>query len=254
MKIKLQPWLDQDKLVVSIHYQSFLQELIYHSLGVDPSFQAFVHDRRSRFKGRRFRLFTFSWLIGRSQYDRRTRRLIFQNGATWYVDSLLPQLIRSLGAQLLTSDGVRIGQCPASVESVANVKPPIFDGGVTRIRMLSPITAYSAAEKVAGGRLTRFGGPADTVFCESVLKNCLRKYETFYGEPYEGKLDLQPLRVSGRDRVVTTFRRKNINGWKGIYRLSAEPKMATFLYAAGLGAKNSQGFGMFVPLENRDKQ
>ncbi|MBC7189418.1 hypothetical protein H5U35_04285, partial [Candidatus Aerophobetes bacterium] len=36
-----------------------------------------------------------------------------------------------------------------------------------------------------------------------------------------------------------------IKGWMGTYRLEGNPELIKFSYDAGLGAKNSQGFGMY---------
>ena len=48
-----------------------------------------------------------------------------------------------------------------------------------------------------------------------------------------------------KDKYLTKYKGFFINGWKGIYQLSGERKYLDFLYQTGLGAKNSQGFGMF---------
>ena len=45
--------------------------------------------------------------------------------------------------------------------------------------------------------------------------------------------------------VVTTFKGTYITGWQGYYHLEGSNELINFLYYAGLGDRNSQGFGMF---------
>ena len=40
------------------------------------------------------------------------------------------------------------------------------------------------------------------------------------------------------------------HNWKGIYELSGKSEYLNFLYDVGIGAKNSQGFGMFDVMDN----
>ncbi len=246
LKIKFRPHPDQEKIIVPIHYQSLLQGIIYHSLDEDPAFQKFVHNRGFINDRRKFKLFTFSRLFGHAYYDRQTHQLIFHDTVFWYVGSVLPQLIHSLGDRLLLSDGIRLGNQIVMIDSVAYEKLPQFKTNVLSIQMLSPIVVYSTIEKTDGGRLTHFFGPHDEAFRQLVLKNCLRKYEAYYGEPYQDELDFHPLRVVRGDKVVTAYRETIINAWNGTYRLRANRKMLNFLYEAGIAGKNSQGFGMFT--------
>ena len=54
-----------------------------------------------------------------------------------------------------------------------------------------------------------------------------------------------PYRVRTRDRIVTNYKGQYITAYKGQYVLAGERKYLDFMYQAGLGAKNAQGFGMF---------
>jgi CRISPR-associated endoribonuclease Cas6 len=166
--------------------------------------------------------------------------------AVCYVGSILPELIQALKDSLLPGSAIRLGPYLVAVESVTFEAPPEFDGRSIVIRMLSPITAYSTFEKPDGSRMTHYFKPSDEVYIQLLLKNCVRKYEAFFNQPYHGRLDFRPLHVSGRDKVVTAYRELIINAWNGVYRLSADREMQQFLYDVGLGPKSGQGFGMFA--------
>ena len=44
---------------------------------------------------------------------------------------------------------------------------------------------------------------------------------------------------------MTKYQGNYITAWYGKYLISGKRKYLDFLYQAGLGSKNSQGFGMF---------
>ena len=50
---------------------------------------------------------------------------------------------------------------------------------------------------------------------------------------------------------MTLYKTTRITGWHGRFRLSGSPEMLDLLFHSGLGAKNSQGFGMFAPVSPR---
>lgn len=43
-----------------------------------------------------------------------------------------------------------------------------------------------------------------------------------------------------------------IKGWLGIYEKDGDPRLLKLAYSAGLGAKNSQGFGMIDVIKEKD--
>ncbi|RYL98354.1 CRISPR-associated endoribonuclease Cas6 [Sporolactobacillus sp. THM7-7] len=244
LKIKFRAAETGKKLSLPIHYQVLLQGLIYHSLDKDRDFQTFLHDKGYTYENRRFKLFTFSRLIGQAIYHKATRSLIFSEGAEWYVSSVLPEFIQTFGERMLLTEQIRVGGQVWTVESV-EYRNVVKRQGAADIYMLSPITIYSTFEKEGGGQLTHYFQPSDEVFSHQLIKNALRKYEAFYKNPYTGSLDFQPVRVTRRDKVVMQYKKFIINAWNGSYRLTADPKMMNFLYSVGIGAKNSQGLGMF---------
>lgn len=235
---------DHGRLAVPIHYQSLLQGLIYHSLEKDRTLQTFLHDEGFAYQNRRFKLFTFSRLLGPFYFDRKSGELIFKDKVDWYVGSILPDFINALGEKFLLTGVVQMGKQKAVIEGLEYEKMMEPADSAT-ISMLSPITIYSTYEKEDGGHLTHYFRPDDAVFSHLLIKNSIKKYEAFYGDPYNGSMSFAPLHVSEKDKVVTNYRKTIINAWGGTYKLSADPKMVNFLYSVGLGSKNSQGFGMF---------
>ena len=61
----------------------------------------------------------------------------------------------------------------------------------------------------------------------------------------EAEFMIYPEKVREQDRNVTSFHIARIEGYKGMYRIEGDGDIIDFLYYAGLGERNSQGFGMF---------
>lgn len=245
LKIKLRPSSDNKKITVPIHYQAILQGIIYHSLDKNKAFQEFLHDEGYIYKERKFKLFTYSRLIGPAMFDKKRRCLVFNNTIDWVVGSVLPEFISVLAEKFLVTGEIKLGQETAVVESVLFEKRHPFTNKFANIYMLSPITIYSTFEKEGGGHFTHYFQPKDEAFSQLLMKNCVRKYEAYYHFSYNEPLDFKPIKVTERDKVITKYKDLIVNAWNGSYRLTAAPKMMELLYSVGLGSKNSQGFGMF---------
>jgi CRISPR-associated endoribonuclease Cas6 len=61
---------------------------------------------------------------------------------------------------------------------------------------------------------------------------------------------IKPLRVNKRNEVIAIFKGTVIKGWTGIYELQLPEPYFSLAYDAGLGSKNSQGFGMVEVVNN----
>jgi CRISPR-associated endoribonuclease Cas6 len=56
---------------------------------------------------------------------------------------------------------------------------------------------------------------------------------------------ITPLAVRDRDCKMLKFKGTWVRGWMGKYLLEGDPGLLKVAYDAGLGSKNSQGFGLF---------
>ena len=127
------------------------------------------------------------------------------------------------------------------------------------VRMSSPVTVYQTVlrEKDKTGekkKWTDYFAPWDPAFSCLLADNAERKWKAYSNTVLPGRLEVSPLDVDPvRDRVVAKYRKiengkentTSITAWKGTYRLSGPPQLLDFLYHTGLGAKNSDGFGLF---------
>jgi len=229
----------RQKVALPVHYNVLLQGVVYSSL--NEALARRVHDHGWQVGGRRLKLFTFSRLRG--DFRCRSGRLIFYGKIAWTIASPEEEILESLVVHLLRAKVLQIGQAKLELLSVEVPMPPSYQRPI-RLRALSPITVYSTFETSDGRKKTYYYTPREPEFGRLVLENLRRKIRAWMGEdvPLDGAT-FRPVRVSNRNLVVARYKDTIIKGWTGIYELDAPESYFRMALDAGLGAKNSQGFG-----------
>ena len=95
---------------------------------------------------------------------------------------------------------------------------------------------------------TKYLDPLDPYFNYYLTKNFQRKFQAATGEKTDTGIFLLPHQNFSiqRSKYVTKFGGEIfITAWTGNFTLKADIESLQFLYDIGLGARNSQGFGMF---------
>ena len=94
---------------------------------------------------------------------------------------------------------------------------------------------------------TVFFSPDDPRFCQAMESNARRKYQVLLHEtPQDVPISVRPCFKRMPRKLMTSFRHTYITGWFGQYELHSDrAEMLDLLYQVGIGAKSSQGFGMF---------
>lgn len=217
-------------------HRHYLQSMLYHQLASDPEYAAELHDGGESPEGRQFKLFTFGQLQG--TYSTDGGRILFSQGAGLEIRSISDELLWRLFRKLVIGSQVRIGSNLLTVADCAFRNVQITTDTVD-IATASPIVAYITE---ASGH-TRFFSPEENSFYTLIAANARRKWRMHYGSDYSGVLSLTPIGDTFR-KQVTTYKTTRITAWHGKFRLRADAEMVNLLYHTGLGAKNSQGFGM----------
>lgn len=232
----------ESPLVLPLNYQEVLQGFIYNQIP-DKTYSEFLHDHGYLYGKRKFKLFTFSRLMGQAKVDPRRKVIRFEEELNWQVSSSLPKFIQEFGQSLLTKDSFHLNGQPVIIDELhyetVSVNEPICT-----VRMLSPITVHSTFVSETGRKTTQYFSPHDPAFAHLIHENLAKKYVAHHGEPIKGIIRITPVRVSKRDKVVTRFKGFIIEAWNGLYQLEGDPKALTFACAVGLGGRNSSGFGM----------
>jgi len=222
-----------------VQYNHLLQGCLYHCLGDDSSF---YHDSGFRYEKRAFRMFCFSRFLGRSVFDRYSGTLRFSGSLRLVVTSPDRQFCSSLATGLLRVGAIHIGGQRLPVESIETSEVQVTESQII-VRMLSPVVAYSTMTRYDGGKYTCYFAPGDPDFQVIVSDNLKRKYLAFTGIDLgnEDSVRITPL---GDPRLsVVTFKGTVIKGYTCRLRLEGPMPLLQMAVDAGLGSKNSQGFG-----------
>ena len=236
MQIHLQ--LSADGLRLPIAYQYMVQGMIYHALDASPADQRFLHERGYADDGKQFKCFIFSRLDGPFRIE--ARQICFDSGCSLEIRSCDPYMIQLLLAALAEGTVQRLGSNQVTVASCRLDDRHVRADNVDVV-MRSPVTVYQTDE--AGH--TDYAAPDEPRFHMLLQANAAQKWESLMPTPTPGLLTVEPLSVRPRDKVVTTYKGTYITAWLGAYRLTGPQTLLDLLYQIGLGAKNSQGFGMF---------
>jgi len=224
------------KINIPINYHHEVQSLIYHLLANTESRE--LHNHVEGFGERDYKLFTFSTLRGRNKIH--NKRITFENVFYLDVRSVRSVLCDSLYMALNESLELRLCGQPMALKFV-KIEERVITERKLNIRMLSPLEVHTTDEN----KYTYYYTPLDKDFSAQINANFQRKWTAYTGNPPVGDIEIAVANVSAGDKYVTTYKGIYINGWRGEYILTGSPEYLNFLYYCGLGARNSDGFGMF---------
>ena len=221
-----------------LSYRHYIQSMIYDTLRADPDYSTALHDSGVEVQKRRFKFFTFGQLEG--NYRIVDRRILFSGGATLEIRSIHDELLLLLFRRLTPGSCLRLGSSVVTV-SRTTMTNTVITADTVVIRTRSPIVAYITQ---ADGH-TRFFSPEEPEFYTLMITNARRKWQIYQGTEAGFELTVSPAEGSRFRKQVTTYKSTRITAWDGQFLLHGSPQVLNLLYHTGLGAKSSQGFGMF---------
>lgn len=187
-------------------------------------------------------MFTFSRLLGKAVFDRQKGELLFPQGfLSLVISSPLDLFCKELANILLLSNQLHLGDQVLYVTGIETSHPQVTASRCI-FKLLSPAVVYSTFTKANGKKYTCYFEPGEADFAEQIDANLRKKYYSLYREqPPE-----EVVKVSPRGKV-----RRNIVKYKDFYvkgytcrlELEGPRELLQLALDAGIGSKNSQGFG-----------
>ncbi|BBD73348.1 CRISPR-associated endoribonuclease [Sulfodiicoccus acidiphilus] len=215
---------------VPVHYNYLVQSLIYRRL--PERTRKLLHDGGVKEGPRRFKLFTFSRLYG--DFTRRGEDLVFKDFVYLCVSSVFSKQMKALMKNFGEHPEVRIGKAKLTVDSMRVVKFPNLEN--REFYTLSPVVVTKKTE------VTKYLLPHQEEYSLWLELNVKRKVKVVTGREIKSPVRVRFLKWR---RTVTMYKGNVVVGAMGRFKFNA-PKTAIMIgYLAGLGTKNSQGFGMF---------
>lgn len=219
------------------HYNHMVQAAIYKN--ISPAFSRFLHERGFIYGKRTFKMFTFSRLLGR--HKKENGFLIFEGDITLYISSPIDRFVKEFANFIVKRGFFKIG---ANVLNIVEVKFPEEPkiGKEVKIKTLSPITIYSTLLAQDGRRKTYYYSPYEDEFSKLISENLKKKFYILAKRNIRSNLDITPSNVR---ECLVMFKDTVIRGWHGSFIIRGPASLIKTAYETGLGAKNSEGFGMF---------
>lgn len=251
LTITFQTLDSQTEVKLPLHYNYSLQGFIYRH--ISDYLANFLHSKGYRHEKRVFRLFTFSRIYGKFCIKKDT--IIFVAPIKLQVSSPLDDFLQEFAETLARVPEVSIDNNSLMVSSIEVHFSPI-PTSYQLIRMLTPVTIYSTLLTAEGKKRTYYYSPFEKDFSLLIQKNICKKYISFYKrKPAVEKFTITAQKVNKSSEKILKYTPPKspyviIKGWMGEYSLEGNPELIRFAYDAGIGGKNSQGFGMFEMVDS----
>lgn len=236
-----------------INYQEFLTGAIYGLLATsDADYARFLHDEGYGGEdGRRFKLFTFSWLRGGRRIVDGDALRFAPGPLEWLIASPVDYFLTNLATGLLAAGTLRVGAAALPITQIETLPAPALTW-TTRFTCLSPIVV---ALPLPGGG-TRYLRPCDDIaFSDAVHHNLQRKHRLIHGVlPTDDRFVLAfdsayLSRTNGGTKLIT-FKNIHIVGAFAPFTISGSVELQRVMLECGAGEKNAAGFGMVEVTQN----
>jgi CRISPR-associated endoribonuclease Cas6 len=141
-----------------VHYGHLVQGMIYHGME-NPLLSRYLHEHGFQLGKRRFKLFTFSRLMGQKiRFNRAKKMLVLTPPLQLIVCSPIPFILQELGTGFLRQGWVRIGPARLTVKEISTALPRVETDRIS-VCMLSPMAIYSTLPSADGRRFTYYFSP-----------------------------------------------------------------------------------------------
>jgi len=234
----------QKAISVSWDYRTELTRAIYRLLTVaDPAYSDWLRSEGFRWNRRCYRLFVYSdlfpteWMLEKNGLvDVRTIVWEVSSADERFMGTILKGIeLRGWGLELFGSEIV--------VRDILRFQTPKLRSGLA-FRTSSPV-----AVSVVNPRQFRhpiYLSPDQPEFVEALENNLIHKWQAFHKREWDGKRF--QIRVWNPKRKLIPVFDINVIAWHLNLQMWGDEELIRFAYEAGLGVKNSQGFGMIEPL------
>lgn len=247
LKLKVLPNVYGNKMPINYSYE--LSAWIYHVISKgNAAYASWLHNNGFEEKHRNFKLFVFSRLFSQRLITKEDRLFLTASNATFYL-SFLPErsteeFIKGVFASQELTLGDILSRVHFRVEKVEMIPPPVFTES-TEFRTLSPVVVSRRDEE----NRIKYVSPEDPEYGKMLFNNLCEKYHAYYGREFLGNKDfsfeLLSLYKSKLIKIKAyTKEETRVKGYEFAFRLNADHELLHIMYEAGIGEKNSTGFGM----------
>ncbi|ONN28069.1 hypothetical protein XJ44_00555 [Thermosipho affectus] len=238
--MRLKVSFEFEKLVLPIDYNHILQSTILNLISNDD-FKSFIHDQGYIYEKRKFKLYTFSRIYGKFSIDKEKGKITFFDSANFIVSSYDDMFCRYLAERFLSFENIYLG---GNFVSPKSIEVDYFESkNSLKTITKSPVTVYSTYLDENGKKKTLYYHPDDPKFKQIIEQNIYKKYYSIYKKEPKGFIKIKHVGKNPK-RIVVYYKGFKIVGWMTAFDLFGDEELIKIAYEAGIGAKNSQGFGL----------
>jgi len=239
-------FINNDTVEFPIHYNHILQGFIYRT--IDEKMALFLHNMGYG-SARKFKLFTYSRLMGKYDNVSRQDRIVFSGNIFLELASPIDDFCESF-ANGLFKKCVNIGGNELEIAGIT-IERQRVTGNEAILETLSPVVAYSTLTKGDGSKYTCYFQPGEKEFERIAIENLRKKYEAISWERPEDELEI---RCISKPRLsIVEYKGTIIKGYMARLKLSGSQRLIQTAVDTGLGSKNSMGFGCVRLLQENSK-
>lgn len=221
-----------------------IQGLLYSNIR-NSTFGSFLHSEGYTIQNRKFKLFTFSNILEKPLgVDKDRRKLIYGKDISFFVSTIENEFQAVIEELVWKKETVFLGENQLQIIDVQIAEYEISTK--MKVKTTSPITCYNTV-LVGNRKRTIYYQPYETRWQELIKKNLDKKYELITGE--EGRKVKFSMKCLEKPKERTVYYKKFlIKAYDGIFQIEGDLKMIEIALNIGVGGKNSQGFGLIVPI------
>ncbi|OFI05282.1 CRISPR associated protein Cas6 [Clostridium acetireducens DSM 10703] len=228
-------------LKLPIQYNHILQAVLLNSLN-DEKYKKFIHDKGYEYEKRNYKMYTFSKLYGKFKLDKENKTITYYENGNFLVSSYDNIFLSYIINNIMLEGKINIAGNDIEIENI-ETKFIKINKNKMKVYTKSPITVYSTI-KINGKNKTYYYSPYEEEFSELIRKNLLKKYQAFHGKkPNNDKFDIKILNKNKLKENIVIYKGLVIKAWSGEFLLEGSEELIDVAYNAGVGSKNSQGFG-----------
>lgn len=227
-------------LKLPIHYNHILQAVILRWLGYE-NYSKFIHDTGYSCGNRKYKLYCFSRFNGKFKIDKLEKTVTYFDKVSFIVSSVEDEFLMYLVNNIIKNDELLIGNNNVIIESIECTTKSL--SGLSEIYTKSPIVAYSTFISQSGKK-TYYYNPFENEFKALIRENLIKKYIAINEkQPVDTTFNIYPVEGSKPKEIIDIYKGIIIKGWSGKFKIEGSDELLNIGYNAGLGSKNSMGFG-----------
>lgn len=247
MQYKINFVSDSD-IILPFQYSHILQASLLSMIN-DENYSNFIHSVGYTYEKRNFKLYTFSRIMGRAEVDKRNKLFNYKRSCALYVASMDDNFTYYIFSKFLNENKeIRWLNNIVRIQSIETLELKHINNRIL-VKTVSPITTYSTLFSADGAKKTYYYGPYEKEFQRNIALNLKKKYCSYHGSNPPDDSFKMSTRSSVKECVLT-YKGTLTKGYTGVFELSGSTEMLHTALSAGLGSRNSIGFGMVI-LEGR---